>query len=91
MMNFSRSSGIISNEIPKSENDLIHHIYRLLLWRNAFFLAFMEIATPCSSLPQTNKTSLPCNLKYRNKYPEARKHPPNGQCESVRSYTAMPL
>jgi 3-isopropylmalate/(R)-2-methylmalate dehydratase small subunit len=29
------------------------------------FLAFIEMATPCSSLPQTNKTSLSCNLKYR--------------------------
>lgn len=29
------------------------------------FLAFMEMATPCSSLPQTKATSLPFKRKYR--------------------------
>jgi hypothetical protein len=63
MVNLSRSSRvIIKRNIKVNKRFTDNRIYRLLPGVMPSF-GFHRNGTPCSSLPQTNKTSLPCNLK----------------------------
>jgi hypothetical protein len=67
MMNFSGSSRIIIKGDIKVNKRFTDNSVVFIddFLRCNLLLAFIEMATPCSSLPHTNKTSLPCNLCNR--------------------------